>query len=440
MRHLTIQVPRGEAHRVLEIADEHGAADVVTLEGMRRDEPLDVIHLNIANRELEPLLDKLEVLPELHVALAPRGILALRPPSDEAPEQVTDVELRSPLEIFLGGLQSIGSWRGFLGYAAAAGIVVWIGLFTNTSYLLVAAMLIAPFAGPAMNLALGSARGDTVLMRRGVLRYVIALAVTIATAFVLSLVMGQDVATTQMIARSQISTVAVLLPLVAGAAGALNLMQSERSSLVSGAATGMLVAASLAPPAGIVGMAAALGDFDMVKSGSVLLVLQLAGIHLTGAVLFRLHGLSPRGARYERGRKRVFAISIAASAVVLAGMLTWQFGTTQFQRPTDAQRATAIAKRIVDDSGLAHPVEIGMRFTRADIPGQRTLLGVIYVQLREGVTAEPSTVERRLAREIEQELLRVAPDLVPLVQVQALEPPRPSAAAERDRDEASSGT
>lgn len=55
-----------------------------------------------------------------------------------------------------------------------------------------------------------------------------------------------------MLQNSQISIAAVLLPLAAGAAGALNLFQSERSSLVSGAATGMLVAASLAPPAGII--------------------------------------------------------------------------------------------------------------------------------------------------------------------------------------------
>ena len=61
--------------------------------------------------------------------------------------------------------------------------------------------------------------------------------------------------------------------IAAGAAGAINLMQSERSSLVSGAATGMLVAASLAPPAGIIGMAAAIGRWDMAVSGLFLLLL-----------------------------------------------------------------------------------------------------------------------------------------------------------------------
>jgi hypothetical protein len=51
--------------------------------------------------------------------------------------------------------------------------------------------------------------------------------------------------------------------IVLGAAGALNLCQSERSSLVSGAATGMLVAASLAPQAGLIRMGAAIGEWEM---------------------------------------------------------------------------------------------------------------------------------------------------------------------------------
>jgi uncharacterized membrane protein len=60
-----------------------------------------------------------------------------------------------------------------------------------------------------------------------------------------------------MLATNTVSAVAVLIPLVSGTAGALNLVQSERSSLVSGAAAGMLVSVSLAPPAALVGMAIA---------------------------------------------------------------------------------------------------------------------------------------------------------------------------------------
>ncbi len=192
-------------------------------------------------------------------------------------------------------------------------------MYTNTAYLLVAAMLIAPFASPAMNTAIATAWGDRKLLGRSIFRYFAALTVTIATTWLLSLILRQEMPTTLMLESSQVSAVAVILPLAAGAAGALTLVQSQQSSLVSGAATGMLVAASLAPPAGIVGMASAIGRWDMVTSELFLLFLQLCGINFSAALLFRIYGLSPQGTRYQRGKKRVFFSALAITVIALAG-------------------------------------------------------------------------------------------------------------------------
>ncbi|MBD0389089.1 MAG: DUF389 domain-containing protein, partial [Nostoc sp. C3-bin3] len=245
MRQLIIQVPRGNGKAVIDIAKSHNGTNLARFEG-NAEEPIDVVIIHLSNQEVGKVLEKLQDLPKVQITLIPTGVMTLQPPASEAPQQVVDVEERSPIEIFLSGLQSVGSWRGFLGYAALAGFVVWIGLYTNTAYLLVAAMLIAPFAGPAMNTAIATAWGDRKLLGRSILRYFAALAVTIATTWLLSLILRQEIPTSLMVDSSQVSAVAVILPLAAGAAGALNLVQSERSSLVSGAATGMLVAASLA--------------------------------------------------------------------------------------------------------------------------------------------------------------------------------------------------
>ncbi|NQE37998.1 DUF389 domain-containing protein [Microcoleus asticus] len=202
MRQLLVQVPRGCGKNVLDIAKACHGTNLVHFEATGREKPLDVVIVYVPNQKVEELLGELESLPELHVTLIPRGVIALEPPASEAPQQVKNVEPRSPIEIFLAGLQSVGSWKGFLGYAVAGGIVVWIGLFTNTSYLLVAAMLIAPFAGPAMNTAIATARGDGHLLQRTLLRYFAALAVTILVAWALSLILQQEVVTSSMSATS----------------------------------------------------------------------------------------------------------------------------------------------------------------------------------------------------------------------------------------------
>ena len=423
MRQLIIQVPRGNGKAVIEIAKSHNGTNLARFEG-NGEEPIDVVIVHVSNGEVGKVLEKLQDLPKVQITLIPTGVMTLQPPASEAPQQVVDVEERSPIEIFLSGLQSVGSWRGFLSYAALAGFVVWIGLYTSTPYLLVAAMLIAPFAGPAMNTAIATAWGDRKLLGRSILRYFAALAVTIATTWLLSLILRQEIPTSLMVESSQVSAVAVILPLAAGAAGALNLVQSERSSLVSGAATGMLVAASLAPPAGIVGMASAIGRWDMVISELFLLFLQLCGINFSAALLFRVFGLSAQGTRYGRGKKRVFFSALVITVIALAGLLTWQFSNSpNLQRSSLAQRANAQVQKTVEQAGLAKLVESNVRFTRSNIQGQDTLLSVIYVQRQPGVTASSEEIRDRLTQSIQTQLLKQDLNVTPLVDVNVLETP-----------------
>lgn len=423
MRQIIFQVPQGQGAQIVEQAKAHQAASVALLQAEGTEGPADIVLVHVSNQQVEPLLAEVQDIPQLALTLVPRGVIVLKPPASEAPEQVLDVGYRSPIEVFLGGLQSVGSWKGFLGYAAASGIVVWIGLYTNTVFLLTAAMLIAPFAGPAMNMALATARGDATLLRRTGLRYFASLAVSIVVAWALSLLLQQTIATEQMVSTSAVSAVAVLLPLVAGAAGALNLVQSERSSLVSGAATGILVAASLAPPAGTIGMATAIGEWNMAKSGLFLILLQLAGINLSGAIVFRWAGLTSQGVRYGRGRTAISVLSWGTTLAVLTGLLAWQFDDwPELVRASRAQQAVAVVRSSIEDTQLAQVVDTNLRFTRADIPGQNTLLVTAYVQRVKGIQMGDRRLRRELSQAIKAALDREKFQVTPLVDLTILEP------------------
>ena len=423
MRQLIVEVPKGRGGEAVQVAERHGGVNLAHFAGHGVDGPADLALLTVPNVRVGALLDDLERLSPVRVNFAPQGVLTLRPPAEEAPDQTTDVTERAPVEVFLGGLQSVGSWKGFLGYAAAAGAVVWIGLFTNTIYLLTAAMLIAPFAGPAMNAAVATARGDAYLLGRSLLRYFAALAVTILVSAGLTFALRQEIATSQMVETSMLSSVAVLLPLVAGAAGALNLVQSERSSLVSGAATGMLVAASLAPPAGLVGMSAVLGRWEMTVSGLFVLLLQIVGINFSGALVFRAFGLTAKGPRYARGRGWVVPVALIVSAAAVAVLLVWQFSDPpNLQRSTRQQRAAAEVRKAVNDSGVASLVEAEVRFTRASIRGQNSLLAVLHVQpTGSGTPMSDKAIKSRLTRMV-TERLRHDFDVTPLIDLTVVRP------------------
>lgn len=336
--------PPGSGDEVTEAARDNGASTVLTLHGgVAGGTSADVRVVQAPNRRVEEIIGALSDLDGVHISFLPQGVLELAPPVTQPQDRVEDVTLRSPVEIFLSGLQSVGSWRGFLSYAALGGLIAWTGLLTNTAYLLIGAMLIAPFAGPAMNAAMATARGDAELLLRSIGRYAAAIATTVAVAAVATLLYRLGTPTILMGEVSSVAATAVLLPLAAGAAGAINLAQSERASLVSGAATGLLVAAALAPPAGVVGMAAAIGEWGMAGRAGFVLVLQLVGINLAGAMVFRAVGLSPQGARFARGRPAVRRIATAVSVVLVTALMTLQFQIAPvLQRATVAQRAEAL--------------------------------------------------------------------------------------------------
>ncbi len=206
------------------------------------------------------------------------------------------------------------------------------------------------------------------------------------------------------------------------AAGALNIIQSERDSLVSGAAVGMLVVASLAPPAGLMGITAVIGRFDMVADTVFVLLLQLIGINFAGSLVFRLFGLSSRGIRYPRGRPWIFPVALLSEVVVLGSLVTWQWThSPDLQHPTIERRAETVIEKVIWSTDMAIPVEVNARFTRQQIKGQRTLLVVAYVQRRDGVDRTPQEIASRLTDAIGQSLFTKRFEVTPVVQVNVLD-------------------
>lgn len=424
MRQLLVEVPRGRGRDVAEIASAIGAITTTAVQGEREGEPVDVILANVSNRRVEKFLEEVEELPDAHISFYPMGVLALRPPPSEAADQVTDVEMLSPIEVFLAGRQSVGSWGAFLGYAASAGAVVWVGLYIGSVYLLIAAMLVAPFAGPAMNSAIATASGQTRLLWRTLVRYFAALFVTSAAACVLTLLIGPDSPSPRMAQEAQVSGVAVILPLVAGAAGALYLLTSERSSLVSGAAVGLLVAASLAPPAGVVGMAVALGRWDMAANASFVLALQLVGIHLSGSVLFRIFGLYHKGTRREPTGRLLFPLGLTGTAIVLAILLTIQFSDPVTLNRTTLAQTIGTEIRRVASTGEYRLEHVSTEFTNTPAGQPPVLLAEVFVRHPGlGRVALDSTA-RILEARIHRHLAQRRPDITPVLEIRWVSAPQ----------------
>lgn len=329
MRQLILRLPKGNKEKIQQVVEEFEGRNTISLP----NEDHDVFFVYLPNEKVNNFIKRIDEIEEPEIILIPRGVIALYPPASESPDQVADVQPKSSLEIYLGGIQSVGSMFGLFGYSFVAGIIVWIGLFTTTSYLLVAAMLVAPFAGPAMNAALATAAGKVSLLKNSLTRYGVAILTGIFASFMMSVVFPFNSLTPLMEEVSQVSKFALFLPLVSGFAGAINICQSERDSLVSGAAVGILVAASLAPPVGLIGAGLVMMDWPVVTSSLFRIFLQLLGIHLAATLVFYFYGkVTPDGVRFLKGSKRTGLITSLVVVMGIGAMMVWQFSQPPFLR------------------------------------------------------------------------------------------------------------
>lgn len=428
MRQMFIHVPRGDGRHVVDVLKDQAVTTLNASEATdRHDRPVDLVIASVPNASVGPVLealDELEGVGELEAVVPGGGVYAFEPPADRPPEELLDVTGRSPLEIVLAGRQSIGGWTGFLGYALTAGVVVWIGLFLETSFLLTAAMLLAPFAGPAMNTAIGIVSGDARLLRRSVLRFAAGILATAVVSLLLTLLVGQSQITGTAADAVTLSSVAFLLPLAAGVAGALYLVQSEHSSLVSGAAVGILVAAALAPPVGTIGMAVGVGRWDLVGRGGFLLLLQLAGITLTASVVLYVNGLRPSGYRYATGRHRLASGGIALAALALAVLVGLQLASgPDLQRSSVARQASQIAGSLLADEERVELLEVTADVPSTDTPGPPRLIVSVTAEAAAPGGVDVSSLEDEVSSQLRRELARRLPDVIPLVDVNVLTPP-----------------
>ena len=329
MRQLIIKIPKGKKDKILSTVEDFEGKNTIYLP----NDGYDVYFVYLPNEKVNNFLERIDEFEEPEINLIPRGVISMYPPAEDAPDQVADVQPKSALEIYLGGIQSVGSMFGLIGYSLIAGIIVWIGLFTTTSYLLVAAMLVAPFAGPAMNAALATAAGKKKLLKSSLSRYGIAIGTGVLASFLMTVFFPLKILTPLMAEISQVSKFALFLPIVSGFAGAINICQSERDSLVSGAAVGILVAASLAPPVGLIGAGLYMADWPVVFSSLFRILLQLLGIHLSATLVFYFYGkVTPNGVRFLKGKKITGFITTAIVILGIGAMMFWQFSNPPFLR------------------------------------------------------------------------------------------------------------
>lgn len=421
MRKVEVQIPTAAAAHVVRLAEEREGLQSAVLRMEQDGERLVIVHL--PNDAVGSFVEAVaESVDEASFSFAPASVLPIRTPLSDVDRQVHHVDARSTLELVLGALQSLGTWKGMLFYAAFSGLVAAYGVTLNASYLLTAAMLIAPMGAPAMVCVVAASIGDARMFGRGALRFVVALAVLVTSAVVFGLVYGLHVSTPMMESVTSISQWTVLLALVGGAAGAQSQVQSERDSLVTGTATGFLIAVSLSPASAVLGLGAVLGRWDYVGTMAFVLTLTFFGIVVGGWLALRVYHVHPGQTTLSHASSRARWVLAGAALAVLVAAVAWQSGRSPgLQKADRAHDAIVITREAVRATPAAHFVSVTTVFTRPDLDRfeNETLFLDVVVE-RASASLDADAVETAVRDIVAARVVERIPNVTPLVAVTVL--------------------
>ncbi|MEM9565835.1 MAG: DUF389 domain-containing protein [Actinomycetota bacterium] len=202
-----------------------------------------------------------------------------------------------------------------------AAVIASMGVVTDSTAVVIGAMLIAPLMTPLMGTAISLIMGWPARLRRSAIIAVGGVLLAITIGMIIGALVPTEIDTLangQITGRSNPTTLDLITALAAGAAGAYGLSRPD----VSDALPGVAIAISLVPPLTVVGISYSQGDVRSGNGALLLFITNMLAILIMGGITFVLTGVTPLARLTDQQhRLRTWAATVAVAAVVVIGAL-----------------------------------------------------------------------------------------------------------------------
>lgn len=205
-----------------------------------------------------------------------------------------------------------------------------LGLNTNSTAVIIGAMLISPLMGPIVGLGLGVGIYDFELIKRSLRNLLMATAISVLTSTLYFIISPVSEGHSELLARTSPTIYDVLIAFFGGAAGILAAGSKFKGNVVPGVA----IATALMPPLCTAGYGLATWQLNYFFGAFYLFLINSVYIALAtfiGVKLMHYHGEPVVTARVKRVRRVV--LSVALVVMLPSIYLTWSMLTqSTFQR------------------------------------------------------------------------------------------------------------
>ena len=195
----------------------------------------------------------------------------------------------------------------FVSLVVISSIVAAIGLLKDDVAVIIGSMVIAPLLGPFVGLSLASVLGDFELMKDSLPTVLTGAAIAVFIGLLAGYFAPSTMAFShEVLSRSQVDFLFILLAITSGVAGAYSLTQDMPETLV-----GVMMAVSVLPPLVASGIMLSKHMFIQASAATILFLINAVCINLSGVVTFAANGIRPLKIWEAKRAKKALVFSVA---------------------------------------------------------------------------------------------------------------------------------
>lgn len=275
--------------------------------------------------ELEVEKKHLNILPGEHLNIAdsagePQEIFRINSlPTGEAAEELsgsplpfilhaTTEEFRDLFQVLRDNARPKAS---FLVLMVLSTILATFGLFSNSTPVVIGAMILAPLMSPIISLSMATLRQDRQLIIDSVYTILAGLGFAFLCAVIITLVTPLNAPNREIMSRTTPNLLDLGIAVFSGVAGAYAHAREEVAKTLAGVA----IAVALVPPLAVAGIGLGWWNGEIFFGAGLLLLTNLGGMVLAGALTFLFLGFSPF--RLARQGLIIAAISVVVLSIPL---------------------------------------------------------------------------------------------------------------------------
>lgn len=303
--------------------------------------------------------------------------------------------------------------------------IATFGLITNSTAVVIGAMLVAPLMSPILGISLATVAGEERFFERALVAFIWGVLLAVALSTGISWVSHAlpfgvlDNLPSEVITRTRPTPFDLGIALAGGAAAAYAIAQPQ----ISAALPGVAIATALMPPLCTVGIGIAVGRYDAALGALLLFATNMVAISFAGIIVFAALGFRPRvreGTWFNLPRSLFISAGLMLLITIPLVALTLNF-VNQGRQESAARELEQEVHNAVTEELAALPSN---QLVDIQISPENSVIGLV-VTVRSSqdftyqhVVALQKGVATRLQRPIRLQLIDV-----PMIQLNPLFPP-----------------